>query len=503
MEGIQREEDATSERTDRTHPQDSTPKRQKDNDRRTRRNPEGATPGYKSQVPQEDLIRALDRPIDYKKVDGAPTENIPSLLERSTAKNAESPLEKLKIVDLDENIKEVLKYLREVLLLEAVSPAAAELIIQRPYPWGFATTTCWLPSKEVSDEVATREVVIVDKKQILLDHHRGHIVQAIVEHVEKLTANTTTLTGTDDIFDFHVPSRQWAPSTPGNPSSLLQWKRNGGGYTINYYGIFTEKAYDALLPKRGSKREARGGRIDEIAEEVASKLIDKVESKADEVLQQAATTNKQPTPETKQLLKTINKQLERFNESKPVTLDELRDLHKEQERNAGVRHTEITQEVRGFHKTYQETGSAMVNTLTALTDRLTGDSKHQAPEQPLRFTKRPAPQATTGDDEYGGIPYRGPKADLKNKQPPPKRSAVNAGDRATEAEPPAKRRAQGDAQASAQVGAQLGSPRITPPVTRKGSCPPPGTGRGTDHLGLKPQPGKVAKIEQAEPILLA
>ncbi|KAK3255480.1 hypothetical protein CYMTET_35337, partial [Cymbomonas tetramitiformis] len=313
--------------------------------------------------------------------------------------------------------------LREVLLLEAVSPAAAELIIQRPYPWGFATTTCWLPSKEVSDEVATREVAIIDKKQILLDHHRGHIVQAVVEHVEKLTANTTTLTGTDEIFDFHVPSRQ----------------------------------------------EARGGRIDEIAEEVASKLINKVESKADEVLQQAATTNKQPTPETKQLLKNINKQLERFNESKPVTLDELRDLHNlEQERNAGVRHTEITQEVRGFHQTYQETGSAMVSTLTALTDRLTGDGKHQAPDQPLRFTKRPASKATAEDDEYRGIPYRGPKADLKKKQPPPKRPAANAGDRATEAEPPAKRRAQGDTQASAQVETQPESPRITPPVTRTG-----------------------------------
>ncbi|KAK3271226.1 hypothetical protein CYMTET_20415 [Cymbomonas tetramitiformis] len=220
--------------------------------------------------------------------------------------------------------------------------------------------------------------------------------KAIVEHVEKLTANTTALTGTGDIFDFHVPSRQWAPSTPGSPSSLLQWKCNGGGYTINYYAIFTKKAYDALAkagkqtvrvlagvddsgrhistsmitvevgrwsaqgtgtiqrqtPRAARSREARGGRIDEIAEEVASKLINKVGSKADEVFQQAATTNKQPTPETKQLLKNINEQLKKFNESKPVTLDELRDLHKEQERSAGARHTEITQEVRGFHKTY-------------------------------------------------------------------------------------------------------------------------------------------------------
>ncbi|KAK3269194.1 hypothetical protein CYMTET_22350 [Cymbomonas tetramitiformis] len=610
MEGIQREEDATSKRTDKAHPQDTPPKRRKDK--------------------KEDLRRALDRPIDYKKVDRAPTDKIPSLLEHSTSKNAESLLEKvtriyqrrpratenpearifhtvnrwhldrrevlvaedppaqalklgvpvvreerlslihvrsvtgcsldpsdtgptgfpytgtpqLKIVDLDESIKEVLKYLREVLLLEAVSPAAAELIIQQPYPWGFATTTCWLPSKEVSDEVATREIAIIDKKQVLLDHHRGHIVQAIVEHVEKLTANTTALTGTDDIFDFHVPSRQWAPSTPGNPSSLLQWKRTGGGYTINYYAIFTENAYDALAkagkqtirvlagvddagrhistsitvevgrwsaqgagtiqrqtPRAARGREARGGRIDDIAEEVASKLINKVGSKADEVFQSA--TNKQPTPETKQLLKNINLQLERFNESKPVTLEELRDLHKEQERNAGVRHTEITQEVRGFHKTYQETGSAMVSTLTALADRLTGESKHQAPDQPLHFTRKPASQTSAREDEYRGIPYRGPKADSKKKQPPPKRQAVDAGERAIEAEPPAKRRAQGDAQASAQVEAQLESPRLTPPVTRKGSSPPSETGVGTDHPGLKAQLRKAIEIEGADPILLA
>ncbi|KAK3248539.1 hypothetical protein CYMTET_42000 [Cymbomonas tetramitiformis] len=565
MEGVQREEDATSKRTDKAHPQDTPPKRQRDKkvhfaeseippkQKTTKkhqdglpgstgprtRNPEGTTLGYKTQVPQEELRRALDRPIDYKKVDGAPTDNIPSLLEYRTSKNAESLLEKvsriyqrrpratenpearifhavitvaprppggcsldpsdtgptgfpytgtpqLKIVDLDESIKEVLKYLREVLLLEAVSPAAAELIIQQPYPWGFATTTCWLPSKEVSDEVATREIAIVDKKQVLLDHHRGHIVQAIVEHVEKLTANTTVLKGTDDIFDFHVPSRQWAPSTPGNPSSLLQWKRNGGGYTINYYAIFTENAYDALA--KAGKQTVRvlagvddagrhistsitvevgrwSAQEDTVAEEVASKLINKVRSKADEVFQSA--TNKQPTPETKQLLKNINLQLEKFNESKPVTLEELRDLRKEQERNAGVRHTEITQEVRGFHKTYQETGSAMVSTLTALTDRLTGESKHQAPDQPLHFTRKPASQTSAREDEYRGIPYRGPKADSKKKQPPPKRQAVDAGERAVEAEPPAKRRAQGDAQASAQVGAHLESPRLTPPVTRK------------------------------------
>ncbi|KAK3251861.1 hypothetical protein CYMTET_32860 [Cymbomonas tetramitiformis] len=320
MEGIQREEDATSKRTDKTHPQDSPPKRQKD----------------------KKHIQERGEPA------GKGDQNLPAPPQGHRKPGGENLLHGQQVAPRP----------------PGVSPAAAELIIQQPYPWGFATTTCWLPSKEVSDEVATREVAIVDKKQVLLDHHRGHIVQAIVEHVEKLTANTTALTGTDDIFDFHVPSRQWAPSTPGNPSSLLQWKRNGGGYTINYYAIFTEKAYDALAK--------------------AGKQTVRVLAGVDDAGRHISTS---------------------------ITVEE---------RNAGVRHTEITQEVRGFHKTYQETGSAM-----------------------------------------------------------------------------------GDAQASAQVGGKLESPRLTPPVTRKGSCPPPETGMGTDHLGLKPQPRKATEIEEADPILLA
>ncbi|KAK3239766.1 hypothetical protein CYMTET_50334 [Cymbomonas tetramitiformis] len=799
MAGIQHEKDVPSERTDKTHAEDKPPKQQKTKKvhfagsaipqkHKTNkkqedglpgtagpraRNPEGTESGNKTQVQPEELRRALDRPIDYRKVDGAPADNIPSLLEYTTSKSTETTLEKvsriyqrrpkatenpeakiyhiatkwhtdrrevlvaedppahafklgvpvvrgerlslthvrsvtgssldpsdtgptgfpytgtpqLKIVDLDESIKEVLKYLRylnallfevsdspeavvydlrhthiwlnsagrvrqidlafqnrplaafvlfnpvfrlplhvvpqahqtctreqpvlpciyvwspwepvegptagrsvlvygpllkgktieqvsnilatsvierresrhelghlvdrirkgtvrespedaalrEVLLLEAVSPAAAELIVQHPYPWGVATTTCWLPSKEVSDEVAAREVAIVDRKQILHDHHRSHIVQAVVEHIEKLTANTTALKGTENIFDFHVPSRQWAPSTPGDPSSLLQWKRNGGGYTINYYAILAEEAYEAIAkagkqtvrvlagvddagrhistsitvevgrwsaqgagtkqrqaPRAARGREARGGRIDQIAEEVASQFINKVGSKADEVFQQAVATSKQPTPETKKLLKNINKQLERFNESKPVTLDELRDLHREQERNAGVRHTEITQEVRGFHKTYQETGGAMVDTLMALTDRLTGEGKQQAPDHPLHFTKK-SPQTAEEDDQYRGIPYTGKKPDPKRSQPPPKRPATNTGGRAIDAEPPAKRRAQGGAQATAQEGAQSESPRSAPPLTRKrmrqraSRCKRSMAGGGSqDHAGTHP-----------------
>ncbi|KAK3233133.1 hypothetical protein CYMTET_56554 [Cymbomonas tetramitiformis] len=175
----------------------------------------------------------------------------------------------------------------------------------------------------------------------------------------KLTLNTTILKETDEVFDLHV-----------------KWKRNGGGYAINYYAIFTEEAYDALAkagkqtvrfpagvddrgrhsiasvtlevgrwsakgtgtierqtPRVPRSREEQGGRLDKIADEVASKLINKVESKAGEVLQKAAVSGKQSTPETKTLLnKNINKQLERFNEAKPVTMNELRELHKEHDK---------------------------------------------------------------------------------------------------------------------------------------------------------------------------
>ncbi|KAK3289145.1 hypothetical protein CYMTET_3416 [Cymbomonas tetramitiformis] len=225
---------------------------------------------------------------------------------------------------------------------------------------------------EVSEAAAAREVAIADKKQVLLSSHRRYLVAAVVEHIVKLTQHTTTLRDTNEIFDLHVPSRQWAPSTPEDPASLLQWKRNGNG-SINYYAIFTEEAYEALAkagkqsvqvpagvdnrgkhitvsvtlevgrwsakgagtierqaPRTHRGREREGARFNKIVDTVASKLIDevkKVEDKANEILQQTTTSGKQSTPETKTLLKNINKQLARFNESKPVTVEELRELH--------------------------------------------------------------------------------------------------------------------------------------------------------------------------------
>ncbi|KAK3237880.1 hypothetical protein CYMTET_52070 [Cymbomonas tetramitiformis] len=563
-------------------------------------NPEGIPPSNKTQVSKEEIRRALERPLDYRKVESAPVRAVPSLLEASTS--CESPRERatriyqsnprikdnpeaklykttirwhydrrevlvakdpqahafklgmpirhgnrlelihvrtvtgsnpdpsdtrptgfpytgtpqLKIVDLDETMKEVLKYLRsiedvsnilaadiihrresqqklgqlvdrmrkgtlrespedatfrEILLLEAVSPAAAELILQNPQE---ASAPLFPPA---------------------LHRDRGG---PVAEHIEKLTQNTTTLKETNEIFDLHVPSRQWAPSVPGDSASLLQWKRNGNG-SINYYAIFIAEAYEALAkagkqsvqvpggvdnrgrhiivsitlevgrwsakgagtierqaPRTPRDREEQGARLDKIADTVASKLIDKVETKAT-----------QSTPETKTLLKNINKQLAKFNESKPVTVEELRQLHQEQELTAGKRHIEITQEVRGFHQTYRATGSAMVNTLTALTDRLTRESKPPTVDQePLHFTKKRA-SSTDEDTEYKGIPYHGPKADPRKRQPPSKRQPAQTGDKTSGAEPPAKRRAARVSQTATREEAQLGSPRANPPITRK------------------------------------
>ncbi|KAK3270025.1 hypothetical protein CYMTET_21553 [Cymbomonas tetramitiformis] len=76
--------------------------------------------------------------------------------------------------------------LREVLLLEAVSPTAAQTILQNPYDFGVPTTPIWLPSKEQCDESNNTGVVVIDYQE---------------------------------------------------------WKRNGNR-TINYYCVLTQPAYD-------------------------------------------------------------------------------------------------------------------------------------------------------------------------------------------------------------------------------------------------------------------
>ncbi|KAK3289144.1 hypothetical protein CYMTET_3415 [Cymbomonas tetramitiformis] len=109
----------------------------------------------------------------------------------------------------------------------------------------------------------------------------------------------------------------------------------------------------------------------------------------------------------------------------------------------------------------------MVSTLTALTDRLTREGKPPAADQaPLHFMKKRA-SATDEDPVYGGIPYQGPKVDPRKRQPSSKRQPARAGDKASEAEPPAKKRAAEVNQTATLEEAQLGSPRANPPVTRK------------------------------------
>ncbi|KAK3265509.1 hypothetical protein CYMTET_25813 [Cymbomonas tetramitiformis] len=285
---------------------------------------------------------------------------------------------------------------REVLLLEAVSPAAAELIVQHPYSWGFPTTTCWLPSKEVSDAVATREVAIVDRKQILLDH-RNHFVQAVAEHMGKLTLNTTILKETDEVFNLHVPSR--APSVPGDPASLLQWKRNGGGYAINYYAIFTEEAYGAL-----AKAGKQTVRVPAGVDDRGRHIITSVTLEVGRWRAKGTGTIERQTP-----------RVPRGREEQGGRLDKIAD----------------------------EVACKLINKVAS-----------KASE-------------TDEDEEYRGIPYHGPKADSKKKQPPSKRQAASTDDKAARAEPPTKRRAPGVSQTSTREETQLGSPRANPPVTRK------------------------------------
>ncbi|KAK3275538.1 hypothetical protein CYMTET_16336 [Cymbomonas tetramitiformis] len=152
--------------------------------------------------------------------------------------------------------------LREVILLEAVSPTVAQAILQNPYDFGVPTTPVWLPSKEQCDESNKTGVVVIDYKQVLFTAHRPYLVEAIAAHVQQLIASTTKLKSYKYIFHLHVAMEQWAPSTWEEPATLIQWKRNGNR-TINHYCVLTQSAYDALqaegapIPITGQKGRQR------------------------------------------------------------------------------------------------------------------------------------------------------------------------------------------------------------------------------------------------------
>ena len=307
--------------------------------------------------------------------------------------------------------------LREVLLLEATSPEAAEELLKRPYDWGVPTNIQWLPSREKVDEAARREVAIVDYRKTLFSDHRKYIVKAITEHITSLTSTTIRLTSTKDIFQPLVATRQWAPSSYDTPASLVQWKRNSEGTHFTFYATFTPGAYTALreagkqmvqvlagLDKEGRRittpvavevgrwseyGEARKGtgthpsqaraagpggaeRREQLIAQAATEAITKVEAKASDLLQLAAkAAGGGTTPETKKLMKHISKQLLVFNQKQQITPTDLLNFQKKQESSAERRHTEIKTELTGFHQTYRDTGAAMVTTLEALTTRLT------------------------------------------------------------------------------------------------------------------------------------
>ncbi|KAK3289685.1 hypothetical protein CYMTET_2909 [Cymbomonas tetramitiformis] len=256
--------------------------------------------------------------------------------------------------------------LREVILLEAVSREAADHIVNNPYDWGTRTEVCWLPNKALGEEATKREVAVVDYDQQLFVDHRRHIVAAITSHVIKITSTTVKLCKTEDIFQLHVGTRQWPPSSYEDPASLLQWKRNGGTKTKNFYAGFTDEAYETLLVTgkqtvlvqagvddrrkhievpvvievgRWSEKGSRptinrhpnhSGETDHLTR-TAEEAIAKVEEKAASLIQQAATAAGGATPETKELLKAINKQLSRWCEAEPVTAEGLNRLHEKQE----------------------------------------------------------------------------------------------------------------------------------------------------------------------------
>ncbi|KAK3237365.1 hypothetical protein CYMTET_52556, partial [Cymbomonas tetramitiformis] len=266
--------------------------------------------------------------------------------------------------------------LREVVLLEAVSREAAEQIINNPYEWGTHTEVCWLPSKALGEEATRREVAVVDYDQQLLVDHRHHMVAAITSHMTKITATTTKLCSMEDIFQLHVGTRHWPPSSYADPASLLQWKRNRGTKTVNFYARFTDKAYETLLvtgkqtvrvqagvneqgkhievpvvievgqwSEKGSRpsinRQPNSSGPTDHLTKAAEEAIAKVEERAVNLIQQGAAATGGATPETKELLKSINDQLSKWGEAEPVTAADLGKLHEQQEVSADRRHREL------------------------------------------------------------------------------------------------------------------------------------------------------------------
>ncbi|KAK3275536.1 hypothetical protein CYMTET_16335, partial [Cymbomonas tetramitiformis] len=223
--------------------------------------------------------------------------------------------------------------LREVILLEAVSPTIAQAILQNPYDFGVPTTPVWLPSKEQCDESSKTGVVVIDYKQVLFTTHRPYLVEAIAAHVQQLTASTTKLKSYKDIFHLHVAMGQWAPSTWEEPATLIQWKRNGNR-TINHYCVLTQSAYDALYAagQQGTQTISVLAGISDSGKKLYTFVELEVGSQAEGGTVPQEVTN---------ILSNLTQQLKTFNEELPTGIQQLRDLQLVEDEKTADRHREL------------------------------------------------------------------------------------------------------------------------------------------------------------------
>ncbi|KAK3269789.1 hypothetical protein CYMTET_21786 [Cymbomonas tetramitiformis] len=351
--------------------------------------------------------------------------------------------------------------LREVALLETVSPEHTDKIAHdKDLDFGFPTTRGLLPATELKREAGRREVAVIDYSQRAWLEHRGALVRAITDKLSKLAVSAGLKSGygrdSSLVFQKHLGTPKWAPSD-SRQESLLQWKRNTNN-TFNFYAVFTQEAYDILADagtqtvkivvgkdpqteediitpvtvevgqwsEGGAKSQQRNPRQPRArneatrAAETAVKLAqDKSTEQLAAAIQQALVNARPPastTPETKSILKDVRTELELLNSKAATAAARTESL----EAAAEQRHTEVTAGITSFHTTYKSTGEAMVTTLTALTDRITGpmgmvpqaqaaeaggQSHHQAQPAPGGATGKPSPP----DSPYRGIPYTGPK----------------------------------------------------------------------------------------------
>ncbi|KAK3239408.1 hypothetical protein CYMTET_50666 [Cymbomonas tetramitiformis] len=301
--------------------------------------------------------------------------------------------------------------LREVLLLEAVSPTAAQAILQNPYDFGVPTTHIWLPSKNQTEESTKTGVVVMDYKQVLFTTHRAYLVEAIAAHIQKLTASTNKLESLKDIFRLHVGTGQWAPSTWEDPATLIQWKRNGNR-TINHYCVLTQPAYEALheagqqgtqtisvlagINKEGKKLytsvELEVGRVEEAAKSAVRKTAGRADAGA-------------IPHEVTKTLGDLAQQLKTFNDELPLGILKLRELQLTEDEKTADRHRELLILLGSVVTTQKESTEALIREV----QRTTSSIKTLADVLTSRYTvpigkEHPATAPPQEGADSGGTP---------------------------------------------------------------------------------------------------